>query len=337
MFCYAAKKDGKVIGINEKGIIIEYVDGERKGVELGRRFGNDSGLTFAHEIIPNMIPGQEFKKGEIVAYNKGFFEPDVLNPKNVVWKVGTLVNTVLLESTQTHEDASSISRSLASQLSTKVTKVKTVKVEFDKEVRNIVTPGTVVEYETILCIIEGAVTSNANLFDEESINSLRVLSSEAPTAKTKGVVEKIEVLYNGDKEDMSNTLRAIANNSDKTLKFVANSTGKSVVTGLVDEGFRIDNEPLGFETMAIRFYITTDVVAGVGDKGVFGNQLKTVFSEVMDYEMRSENGTVIDAVFGAKSIQNRIVHSPAIIGTTNVLLELIGKKASDIYHKRISK
>lgn len=265
MFCYAAKKNGSVVGINEKGIIIQYEDGERKGVELGRRFGNDSGLTFAHEVTTTLSPGHQFKQGDIIAYNTGFFEPDVLNPKNVVWKAGALVNTVLLESTQTHEDASSISRRLATQLSTKVTKIKTVKVEFDKEVRNIVTPGTVVEYESILCIIESSVTSNANLFDEESINSLRVLSSEAPTAKTKGVVEKIEVLYNGDKEDMSNTLRTIANNSDKTLKFVAGSTGQTVVTGLVAEGFRIDNEPLGFETMAIRFYITTDVVSGVGD------------------------------------------------------------------------
>lgn len=70
---------------------------------------------------------------------------------------------------------------------------------------------------------------------------------------------------------------------------------------------------------------------------MFGNQMKTVFSEVMDYEMRSENGTIIDAVFGAKSIQDRIVHSPILIGTTNVLLELIGQRASDIYHRRVTK
>lgn len=70
---------------------------------------------------------------------------------------------------------------------------------------------------------------------------------------------------------------------------------------------------------------------------MFGNQMKTVFSEVMDYEMRAEDGTIIDAVFGAKSIQDRIVLSPILIGTTNTLLEIIGKRACDIYHRRITK
>jgi predicted RNA methylase len=39
----------------------------------------------------------------------------------------------------------------------------------------------------------------------------------------------------------------------------------------------------------------------------------------------------IDAVFGARSIDDRIVLSPIIIGTTNVVLELIGKEAVKAY------
>ena len=66
-------------------------------------------------------------------------------------------------------------------------------------------------------------------------------------------------------------------------------------------------------------------------KGVFANQLKTVFSKVMDYDITTENGTKIDAVFGARSIDDRIVLSPIIIGTTNVVLELIGKEAVKAY------
>ena len=64
---------------------------------------------------------------------------------------------------------------------------------------------------------------------------------------------------------------------------------------------------------------------------MFANQLKTVFSKVMDYDITAENGTKIDAVFGARSIDDRIVLSPIIIGTTNVVLELIGKEAVKAY------
>ncbi len=59
--------------------------------------------------------------------------------------------------------------------------------------------------------------------------------------------------------------------------------------------------------------------------------MKTVFSEVMDYEVTTERGEVVDAIFGAKSILDRIVLSPILIGTTNKLLELIAAKAVDVY------
>lgn len=51
----------------------------------------------------------------------------------------------------------------------------------------------------------------------------------------------------------------------------------------------------------------------------------------MDYEITTEKGTKIDAVFGAKSIDDRIVNSPVIIGTTNVVLELIAGEAVKQY------
>ena len=59
--------------------------------------------------------------------------------------------------------------------------------------------------------------------------------------------------------------------------------------------------------------------------------MKSVFTEVMDYPMRTEAGESVDAVFGWKSISNRQVHSPVILGTTNTILKLIGRKAVALY------
>lgn len=265
MFCYAAKKAGKIVSVKPEGILIEYEDGETRGIEIGRRFGSDSGLVFAHEVKTKFKEGDSFVKGDVLTYNEGFFEPDLLNPNNMVWKQGIMVNTVLWESSQTLEDASSISKNLASKLSTKTSKVKTVKVAFDQVIRNMVTVGLPVTHESILCVIEDAVTSNSNLFDEESLDTLRLLSSQTPTAKTNGVIERIEVFYHGDKEDMSDSLRLIANAGDKDLTARAKATGRKAFTGQVGEEMRLEGESLGFETMAIRFYITTNVIAGVGD------------------------------------------------------------------------
>jgi hypothetical protein len=69
----------------------------------------------------------------------------------------------------------------------------------------------------------------------------------------------------------------------------------------------------------------------VGDKGVFGNQLKTVFGEVMERDLFTESGVKVEAIFGAKSVADRIVSSPELNGTTTTLLDVIGDKAVALY------
>lgn len=68
-------------------------------------------------------------------------------------------------------------------------------------------------------------------------------------------------------------------------------------------------------------------------KGVFANQMKTIFSEVMEEDYVTENGDVIDSIFGYTSINDRIVTSPILIGTTNTLLGVIAKKVIEAYRK----
>ena len=66
---------------------------------------------------------------------------------------------------------------------------------------------------------------------------------------------------------------------------------------------------------------------------MFGNQLKTVFGGVMPNPVKTESGETVDAIFGAKSVYDRIVNSAFIIGTTNSLLKTISKRVVDIYRK----
>lgn len=331
LFCFIAKKPGKVISLNDSGVVVEYNNGEKIGVELGRRYGSAAGLTIPHDVVPNVVLGQEFSDGDCIAYNKGFFEPDVLNPKQVIWKSSMLVKTVLLESTDTLEDSSAISSRISRQLRTQITSIRTIVVSFEQEIHRLVKAGDSLEYESILCVIEDAVTAGSGLIDSETLDTLQVLSSQTPQAKSKGVVERVEIYYNGDREDMSESLEALTDISDKQISRRMRSMGRKPFTGSVDENFRIENEPLNLDTAAIRIYITSDVDAGTGDKGVFANQLKTVFGRVYEDNVRTESGTPIDAVFGALSVDDRIVTSPFVIGTTTTLLKVIGEKAVEIY------
>lgn len=331
MFAYNAKKNGKVLSKNDRGIIIEYEDGEKKGVNLGRQYGKAEGSVYPHDIVSLLNVGDTFSKGDNIAYNTGFFEPDFLDPKSVVWRSSMSVKTVLYDSSQTHEDSSSISKNLSAKLTTKTTKVRSFVVDFKQGVKNVLKIGTRVEPETTLFIIEDEITNDLGLFDEQSLATLQKLANKAPKAKVRGVVDRIEVYYHGNKDDMSSSLRAIANQSDKELAETAKAVGKTIFTGEVTDDYRVSGTPLALDQAEIKVYVTLETSAGVGDKGVFANQMKSVFGEVMDYTMTAEDGTVIDAVFGSTSINNRIVTSPVVIGTTTTILKLIGQKAVQIF------
>lgn len=331
LFATGAKKPGRVLSVSEEGIQVEYDDGEVKGYPIGRRFGAAAGLTIPHSIVTKMVAGQKFKAGDILSYNEGFFEPDFFNPTNVVWKAGVLVKTVLFESPDTLEDSSAISQRVAGLLKTKTTKVRLVKLNFEQTVSIKADVGQAVAAEDILCTIEDPVTAEQNLFDETSLDTLRILSAQTPLAKANGVVEGIEVYYHGEKEDMSPSLRALANKADKALANRQKATGQKIFTGSVDESFRVEGDPLLLDTLVIKFYITSEVAAGEGDKGVFGNQMKTVFGKILTGDVKTESGVEIDAIFGQHSIDNRIVNSPAVIGTTNTLLKVAGMRAVKAY------
>lgn len=331
LFAFTAKKPGKVISLSETGMVVEYDDGEKKGIELGRRYGNAEGATIPHDVRAAVKLGQKFKVGDLLSYNEGFFERDFLDPNQVVWKAGVTLRVALMESTMTLEDSSAISKRAGELLQAKTTKVRTIIVDFQQAISKLVKVGQAVESGDILCVIEDATTARNSLFDEESLDTLRVLQAQTPQAKASGIVERIEVFYHGEKSDMSESLRSIANASDREMVARHRSIGRSAMNGQVDESFRSDGDPLNLDTLAIKIYITTDVPAGVGDKGVFGNQMKTVFGKVMEHPVTTESGKEIDAIFGQKSIFDRIVTSPELMGTTIVLMGVAGKRAVKAY------
>ncbi len=330
-FASTARLNGKVVKIRNNGIVVEYADGSIQGYEIGRRFGNVSGMTIPHDLTTSFKEGDTFQAGDVLTYHKGFFKPDRFNPKQVRWMNGTVCKVALLESRQTHEDACSLSRKFADTFGTRMTAVKRIVVNFDQHVHNLVKTGDHVTYSDTLCMIEDSVGTDTSLFTDATLNTLKALSGQSPRAKVTGVVDHVEVFYHGDKEDMSESLRTLADASDRRMADRRRSAGKTAFTGQVDEGYRIEGEPLLLDTAVIVIYITHGVGAGVGDKFVFGNQLKTVASEVMDYSVTTQSGQEIDAIFGAKSIFDRIVASPFLIGTTTTLLGVIGKNTAKIF------
>lgn len=111
--------------------------------------------------------------------------------------------------------------------------------------------------------------------------------------------------------------------------------GEPRADGRVDETYRIEGKPLNKKQLAIVITITSAHGAGVGDKVVFQNQLKSVIGGVMiGINETAVTREPIQAKFSYQSVSNRIVRSPEKVGTTNTLLRKIASNAISLYRGR---
>ena len=320
LFAVMAKQKGVVKEVTEHGITVLYADGTEKGYPLGRQYGESAGMTIPHELITPLKVGSKFIEGDTITYNKGYFKPDTLNPRQVTWCNGTYATIALCEPTDVIEDASVICQELADMLMAQQTKQRTIILKFDQSIARLVKTGEALKYDDVLCIIQDQITSGMDLYDEADIDSLKALGSQAPKAKYSGVVERIEIFYRGDKEDMSENIRKLVAVGDRELASRRKSAGKMVVTGSVDEGFKVKGNSIPLDSIAIRIFLTGPEAAGVGDKIVFVNQLKSIIGKVIKEPMQAKDGTKILGRFSFTSVARRIVNSPEIIGTTTRIL-----------------
>lgn len=332
LWATAAEQDGEVVQVSAKGIKVRYVDGSVKAVELGRRFGTSAGSVYPNTLVTRFKVGDKVSKGDIIAYNQDFFEPNALNPKQVAYKTGVIAKTALLESQYTLEDSCGISLGLMKALTTHTTKVEDIVVPFYKEIRNLVTVGERVEHGSILCVMEDPVTAQSNYFDDESATeTLRLLNATTRTVSVSGIVESVEVFYHGDMEDMTESLQQICAEGDRQRRRDARAAGKTEVTGSVDQSLRINGDGLDLDHVVIRVKISSAVEMGIGDKAVFCNQMKTIVGYILTGKNQTASGVDIDAIFGYKSLKDRIVLSALVIGMINALMRTIGERAAREY------
>ena len=265
LFAYCAKEDGKVIKVSPKGVIVEYKSGKKSGVETGRLFGRAEGSIFPFDIEACVKEGQTFKKGAPIVYNTSYFQFDPWSPGQLVLKNSLTARTMLCETKQTHEDASSISKSLSEKLGTRVTYTRGFVVNFEQNIHHLVSVGQKVSPNDILMSVEDEITSSLGAFSDNAIETLKGLSKQSPRSNYHGSIDRIEVFYHGDKEQMSSSLRKLTEASDSFIQEQAKSTNKPKFTGQVTDDYRVEGTPLALNRAEIKFYITIEMNMGVAD------------------------------------------------------------------------
>lgn len=333
LFAFMSEGSGKVTEVSETHLVIKYDDPElgEERIELGRIFGTVAGHVVPHMVVSDYKVGQKFGPGEVLSYNSGFFERDWRNPKQALWKTGALTWVAFLEKDRTYEDSSYIAKELADKMFSPVAHTKTIIVKFTDNVFNLVNIGEALDIDDEICSIEEGSISEIASLNESAIDEIRSLEKNIVRSKFVGHVEGIEVIYFGDKEDMSPTLTKIANKFDAIRAKKSKELGPSYAkTGQIYNMTRVDGQPVEIDMMAIRVTITHDASMADGDKLVLCNQLKSVNSGVMPQTLYTQKAVLpgqkpvpIGIQFSYKGVQNRIVLSTQLIGMSNALLEHI--------------
>lgn len=336
LFSVTAKDDGKVVSVTDRVITVQYKNGKQKAFQIGRRFGVVTGHVVPHNIVPRMKAGDSFKKGTVICHNEGFYTPDRRDPTSSALKQGCYPYTVLIEKNETWEDSSLMSPELAYKMRANVTHIRTLFVRFDNAIHNLVSVGEEVDIDTVLAVIEDKVSAGVG---SDNLDALNLLSRPTPRANNSGKVEEIQVIYFGDKDDMSPSVRKVADKYDRVRGQLARELNNGdATTGEITAPARVDGISVDIDMMAIRIFITEERIMSGGDKLVLSNQLKSVSAG----EQRGPTFTAselwpgsgvrkIDLEFSYRAEEARIVHSSIMAGMSIICQEFIGFSTVQAY------
>lgn len=326
-FIVVAEADGEVVDVKPKSVKVKYGDpiNDTKTYKIRAWTSKEESETcYRNEMVANVKVGDKVKKDDTLIYNTSFFVPDLFNKKRVMYVRGTYLDVCVSDFPETFEDSSILSASVVDRLATRTTKVKSIILDADKDIPFIVNVGDKVSSDDAIMTILDRGLEDGDI-PAETLKILKELKKTSPKAKVNGTIAKIEVYYNAEPKTYSKNVKKLIEESDNNL------LTEFGYTGLVDHTYSVRGKPLQENQFEVKIYIDVAEKMGVGDKGVFGNQLKTVVGDVYNNKVYAEDGREIEAFFGYTSIQARVVGSPYLMGTTASLLEWVADKAIEAY------
>ena len=326
-----AKDDGVIEKVGKNTITVKYKDGKKKTYSFKDWTSKEeSGTTFIHKLKPNVKEKQKVKYGDILYYDFSFFEPDIFDPTKVIYRANTIINIAWQEVQETYEDALMLSKKVCDDTVVSQIKIRDLVMDKSDEIAELVNMNTDVDPNTALFTMVSNVIKDDKL-DKQTLDLLQSFIKVSPKAKYKGKVFKVKVYHNCEYKDLSKSLKKLV---DVSLPYmVDDDTGKQY-DGRVNSSYSINGVPLEEGKLHIKFYI--DVQGGMipGDKCVIASQLKSTLTTQYDYDIVTDDKKdEVDAVFSMKGNLARIVSSPTLMGTLATTLDVVGKKACEMYFK----
>lgn len=305
--------------------------------QFGDKYSFVSGSYLRQPLRINVKEGESFKRGDILVYNSGFFDPDPYS-KQVGWKHGVIATVALMEKGETLEDGCLISRALGDDLKMSPAHVRTLSFPNDTAVRQVLPIGTDVESTDLLCSLEeGDLDALTTSDDPDTIAFLSELSRKSPRSKYHGKIVDIQLYYACAFEQLHPTIQDIVRKIERQNKALQNAYRGSIKEGViknttqVPQGLKYHGVEFDATTVVLEFTISEDISCNAGDKLVVANANKTVISGVMEKQYTTRSGIPVDVLFASTSLYNRIVISPFVWGIMIRISEKMEENVLSMY------
>lgn len=345
IFAHKAKEDGEVIEKGEDYLIISYKSGTNEYINLKENVEKNSSAGFyvTLKLDTDLKEGDKVKAGSIVAYDKSSFSPDVGINNNPAYKIGTLASCALLSTSEGFEDSTIISEPLSKAMSNDVVVEKTITLNKNTNIYNMVNIGDPLEEGDTLLVIQ-------NAYDEEDANNLLKNLVDDPEevtnlgripikSKVTGFVQDIKIYRTVELDELSDSLRALCKKYEKDIKSKKNIMNKHKIDQLeeLDADYKLPAtgklKDAG-DGVKIIFYLKYNDRMSIGDKLINWSANKGVVKYIMpagkEAYVLDRPEEKIHCLVSIDSCNGRMVTSIQNIGVQNRLLIEAANKAKQM-------
>lgn len=353
-FAYKAKDDGIITEINEdlNYMMISYNNGKTDIVDLSHKpaLNTGSGFYIDNKLSPIFELGYKFKKDEIIAINKDFFDYDSYD-HDVVYKSGPLARVAVMHGSFVYEDSTIVTKRLSERMSSKITECKEIRLGKNSNIYDIVKLGDEVKVGDPLIIFDESYTDDylnkvLEKMNDETKEDLIEAGRTPVKSKINGKILAIKIYYTVDKEELSDSLKSIVSDYEKKINkrlknFKSNGINLKDLTSLnetaektVPINDKIEGTKMDGNHVLIKFYIETEDKFSVGDKLTFACALKGINQDLIplgqEPYIASDPEEKIDAIMAASGYYARMTNSFALSLALNTLMLGTEKKIKEI-------
>ena len=349
-FAFKAKEDGVVLSQDDaQGLaIIEYKSGKHDVVEYGNLLNRNSNMYLGNPMTLHVKAGQKIKAGQVLTYNKEFFQ---VRGQNLFMTQGPLCHLCVLEGESTEEDSSDLTESFSERMTTEVVKRKQVSIGAKSNIVSYKKVGDHVVHSDPLMSFEesddktGQLTSILSVLGDVDDATLSEIARHTPYANETGEIKDMRVYWTCDLDDMSPSCRKFVqdfiNSEKKKIKFEESFTNKpSIRRRNIELSTPYRDRIRGAEvnrdqgSVVIEYYIGGRHAMGPGDKLTYYSSLKSIVAHVIPKGMEPYStfgDRRVDATLGMMSIGKRMTLGIYFAGTLGKVIYDRGKQIAQEY------